>query len=215
MSSSPELACCSYNEATSPADCIMAFSMHVYRQQQDTESVWVLKKLSGLITLQMVRTLSTPEPLPAPEAAPESQTTPGPMHTVASLGAWNVNEVPHIETPVTPPDAPVLPKGLPMDTDLAAQASGTPRGQLAGAAERLPGPAAQLPEELLGPAAPPPEKVTAVPLELASLNAEDAAELLAEPPALAPIKEEETPAAQPAAESGAVTCPEVKPRLST
>ena len=214
MSSSPELACCSYNEATSPADYSKAFSMHVHLQQQDTASVWVLKKLSGLVALQMVRTLSTPEPLPVPEAAPESQTAPGPMHTVASLGAWNVNEVPHIETPVTPPDAPALPKGLPDGTNLAAQASGTPREQLAGAAERLPGPAAQLPEEPLGPAAPPPEKAPAA-LELASLNAEDAAELLADPPALPTIKEEETPAAQPAAESGAVPCPSVKPQLST
>ena len=186
--------------------------MHIHLQQQDTESVWVLKKLNGLIALQMVRTLSTPEPLPAPEA-PENQTTPGPMHTVASLGAWNVNEVPHIETPVTPTAAPALPKGLPVDADLAAQASSTPRAQLAGAAERLPGPAAQLPEDPLGPAAPPPDKAPAAPLELASLNAEDAAELLADPPALPTIKEEETPAAQPAAESGAAPCPKVEPQL--
>ena len=137
------------------------------------------------------------------------------MHTVASLGAWNVNEVPHIEMPVTPPASPALPKGLPVDTDLAAQASGTPRAQLAGAAEQLPGPAAQLPEEPLGLAAPPPGKAPAAPLELASLNAEDAAELLADPPALPTIKEEERSAAQPVAESEAVACPSIKPQLGT
>ena len=169
--------------------------------------MWVLKKLSGLVALQMVRTLSTPEPLPAPEAVPESQTTPASMHTVASLGAWNDDEVPHIETPVTPPAAPALPKGLPVDTDLAAQASGTP-------CDQLPSPTAQLPEKALGLAAPPPEKAPAA-FELASLNAEDAAELLADPPALPTIKEEETPAAQPVAESEAVLCPSVKPQLDT
>ena len=169
-------------------------------------SLGLLSVLSGPIALQMVRTLSTPEPLPAPEVAPESQTTPASMHTVASLGAWNVDDVPHIETPVTPPEVPALPKGQPGATDWAVQDSGAPRDQLAGAAERLPSPAAQLPEKPTGLIAPPSEKAPAAPLELASLNAEDAAELLADPPALPTIAEEETPAVQPAAESEAAQC---------
>ena len=161
------------------------------------------QELDRLVALQLVRTLSTPEPLPAPEAAPKSQTTNPLMHSVASLGVWNFEDVTRMETPVTPPAVPALPKGLPRDTDLAVQDSGTPRGQVAGAPERLPCSAAPLPQQSLGPATPSPEKVPAASLELASLNAEDAAELLANPPALPTIAEEETPTALPAAEGEA------------
>ena len=171
--------------------------------RQDTDSAWVAQEIDGLIALQLVRTLSTPEPLPAPDAAPESQTTPPSMHTVASLGAWNLEDAQRMETPVTPPAAPALPKGLPLDTDLALQDSGTPHGQVADATERLPGPTAALPKQPLGPAPPPPEKLPAAPFELASLNAEDAAELLADPPALPTIAEEETQAIQPMSEGEA------------
>ena len=179
--------------------------MHV-ELPQERDAAWVLSELSDSIALQLVRTLSTPEPLPAPEVAPGSQTTPAPMHTVASLGAWNLEDVPRMEAPVTPPEAPGLSKGPSIDTDLAVQDSGTLRNQETCAAERLPGPAAQLPEKPLGPAIPPPEKAPAAPLELASLNTEDAAELVADPPALPTTAEEETPAVQPGAESEAVPC---------
>ena len=120
------------------------------------------------------------------------------MHSVPSLGAWNITDLPNLDTPASSPKAPGVPKDLP--------AGSSPQGQdKSDTAAQLPGTAQQLPELLPERPAVAANKMSAAQLEEAASDAEIAAELLGEPahePAHMPtIAEEEPVPSQAPAES--------------
>lgn len=116
------------------------------------------------------------------------------MHSVPSLGAWNITDLPNLDTPASSPKAPGVPKDLP--------AGSSPQGQdKSDTAAQLPGTAQQLPEPLPERPALAANKMSAAQLEEAASDAEIAAELLGEPAHMPTIAEEEPVPSQAPAES--------------
>ena len=69
--------------------------------------------------LQMVRTLSTPEPLPDAMLQSHTDGNPTSIQSVLSLGAWNVNEAPpHMDTPPSFTPELKVPTGAPAEAKL-------------------------------------------------------------------------------------------------
>ena len=151
--------------------------------------------------MQAVRTLSTPEPLPPPQMelpAHDNLSNPLSIHSVPSLGAWNITEYPHLKMPDSSQQAGMAPRNAPTNIDLQAQLQSMLGAQLpgpAGPVASAQGPAQQVASPTAQPTMEPDQAFTAA-------EKTEAARLHTESAALPTIAEEDPNRAPTPAEGG-------------